>query len=561
MAGATGWFQAHPLARAFLRIELETNGGKDVSDLHHRAACWFAGEGRWSSAVEHALLDPHDTCLLELVGQVGLEPLLRSTPKGQRFAAAVARTAPARWPLGRPLALAVAVLANVDGQAAYGVSEPLRRTTFPDAADERLRVVAVARIWRNLARNDLAAAVLREAPWEGATADELLLLRSEEVLSGHDGASYDVIARQAAEVLAQAEVCEADRIVFHLRVVLAALALIEGEPLRALAHLDAADLLGARFGQDLAIPLAEARVIRAAAVLDLGQQDGMGWANLAPLASAARAGPVHLRLAATGLDIRQRWREGDDPRGLLRQISDVLTDVDLEAADPGFVFLIVELEMLLAESVQDLPRAESAVKRLPASYRDLPEAASLRAHLHRMRRLYGQARRELLPVTRGGAAALWPAMRLRILVLDGILAGLQGSSDTASLQEAVEIAIASGRRRPFLELGADALGVLRAHRHLLPSDAGFVDGIIDELQGMAAASPAEPLTQAEVKVLRWLASVATLQEIADGMHLSRNTIKTHTSSIYRKLGVRTRREAVGRGRELGLLRPDVAALT
>jgi LuxR family maltose regulon positive regulatory protein len=42
-------------------------------------------------------------------------------------------------------------------------------------------------------------------------------------------------------------------------------------------------------------------------------------------------------------------------------------------------------------------------------------------------------------------------------------------------------------------------------------------------------------------------------EIAEGMHLSVNTVKTHLKAVYRKLGVEGRREAVLRGRELELL--------
>jgi LuxR family maltose regulon positive regulatory protein len=42
-------------------------------------------------------------------------------------------------------------------------------------------------------------------------------------------------------------------------------------------------------------------------------------------------------------------------------------------------------------------------------------------------------------------------------------------------------------------------------------------------------------------------------QIADGMNLSVNTVKSHLKAVYRKLGVDGRREAVLRGRELELL--------
>jgi ATP/maltotriose-dependent transcriptional regulator MalT len=61
------------------------------------------------------------------------------------------------------------------------------------------------------------------------------------------------------------------------------------------------------------------------------------------------------------------------------------------------------------------------------------------------------------------------------------------------------------------------------------------------------------LTLAERRVLSLLPSHRSLKEIADELYLSRNTVKTHAISIYRKLGVAARSPAVDRARVLGLL--------
>ena len=66
--------------------------------------------------------------------------------------------------------------------------------------------------------------------------------------------------------------------------------------------------------------------------------------------------------------------------------------------------------------------------------------------------------------------------------------------------------------------------------------------------------PAGPgLTEREREVLELIASGATNREIAGALHLSPHTVKEHTSSLYRKLEVRNRAEAVQRAQRLGLL--------
>lgn len=62
--------------------------------------------------------------------------------------------------------------------------------------------------------------------------------------------------------------------------------------------------------------------------------------------------------------------------------------------------------------------------------------------------------------------------------------------------------------------------------------------------------PASPLSQQEHQVLRLLVTGQTYAEMATTLIVSLNTIKTHVSSIYRKLGVSRRAEAIARARNL-----------
>jgi len=62
----------------------------------------------------------------------------------------------------------------------------------------------------------------------------------------------------------------------------------------------------------------------------------------------------------------------------------------------------------------------------------------------------------------------------------------------------------------------------------------------------------EPLSERELHVLRRLRSDLSGPDIARDLTVSLNTIRTHTKSIYAKLGVNSRRAAVRRAEELDL---------
>ena len=61
------------------------------------------------------------------------------------------------------------------------------------------------------------------------------------------------------------------------------------------------------------------------------------------------------------------------------------------------------------------------------------------------------------------------------------------------------------------------------------------------------------ISSAELRVLQQLPTHRSLEEIGGHLYLSRNTVKSHTVSIYRKLGVSSRSDAVRVATELDLL--------
>lgn len=68
-------------------------------------------------------------------------------------------------------------------------------------------------------------------------------------------------------------------------------------------------------------------------------------------------------------------------------------------------------------------------------------------------------------------------------------------------------------------------------------------------EGQGREVPSERLTAREVDILRMLTTSQSLSQIASELYLSPNTVKTHTLSLYRKLGARSRLEAVTIGRQ------------
>lgn len=69
--------------------------------------------------------------------------------------------------------------------------------------------------------------------------------------------------------------------------------------------------------------------------------------------------------------------------------------------------------------------------------------------------------------------------------------------------------------------------------------------------------PVNPLTHRELDLLALLPTPLTNTELAERLFVSVNTVKSHLKSIYRKLDVDSRDNAVARARRLGLLRDNV----
>ena len=125
--------------------------------------------------------------------------------------------------------------------------------------------------------------------------------------------------------------------------------------------------------------------------------------------------------------------------------------------------------------------------------------------------------------------------------------------------EAVGIAAEPGIIGPFRTAGDLLQPLLDRHRTVVSRHPEFDDILLAALSPgkSSASSPVVTshriLTDRERAVLPYLATHLKAGEIASDLYLSVNTVKSHQQAIYRKLGVSSRRDAVDRGRELGLI--------
>jgi LuxR family maltose regulon positive regulatory protein len=170
----------------------------------------------------------------------------------------------------------------------------------------------------------------------------------------------------------------------------------------------------------------------------------------------------------------------------------------------------------------------------PASARVLAVSALLLAHGGRTaeaRRELRQARQLLAPT---GNVSTWFPVEIRLILARASLA--VGDLDAARKL----LSAARSRMSPSVDIG------------LLRED-------VESLMGAAGSFPANgvvgpsSLTLAELRLLSYLPTHMSFPEIGRQLHVSRNTVKSQAISIYRKLQVSSRSEAVDRAEACGLL--------
>jgi LuxR family transcriptional regulator, maltose regulon positive regulatory protein len=221
------------------------------------------------------------------------------------------------------------------------------------------------------------------------------------------------------------------------------------------------------------------------------------------------------------------------------------------------------LAELAGQPSGELTAQPSGEPAAPAADRDYalprPDAVVCRARLLIADSDEKEALRLLEPLLADGTGAWSVADRIAALLAALVAHRRLGQSAEAAelLSAALALAEPDDAYSPFLAAGPPVRSALTALISPSSRFASFAGRILDRFDGRLPHGTGAPsgtaLTESELAVLRFLPSHMTNQEIAESLFLSINTIKTHLSSVYRKLGVTSRRQAIAQGRRLDLL--------
>jgi len=567
------WFRYHHLFSDLLQLELRRTEPDQVAGLHRAAAGWLAGHGYPVEAVRHAQAAQD----WDLAGRLLAD----------------------QWP-GLYLDGQAAVIHELLGGFPAGAS----------AADAELAAVAAG---DELARGSLEAAERYLGLAERASASVLegrqgqaqLLLGMVRLLLARQRGDRPAVAEEARRLQALAEAPEAAQ---------AGL----GEELRALAliSLGSTEYWAARFEdaeryleQGVALarrigrPFLEfSGLVYATAIafyrsftmpLERGRQaaelaERHGWTD-EPAAGLASLTVACLLVRQGRLEEAEAWnqraertvRAEAEPavalamrynRGLLElargrdadalaafQAADRLAG---RLAEPNLIvhgnrsFLVHALVRL-----GETERAEEALAGLGDQDRDLGQMRIGLAALRLAQDHPSAAIAALAPVLDGSAPLPRTIWLTHALLLEAIARDALGDPAAAgrALERALDLAEPDGALLWFLLHPAP--GLLERHAQHGTAHAALIADILSLLAGNRSAPPAgppplEPLSDSEIRVLRYLPTNLPVPQIAGELYVSVNTVRTHMRHLYAKLGTHTRAETVARARALGLLAPS-----
>jgi LuxR family transcriptional regulator, maltose regulon positive regulatory protein len=570
-----GRYRYHTLFAEVLRLKLRHEYPDRMASLHRRAARWYERNGSLIAAVRHA----RQAGDWQLAASMVIDGLAISEiiePRGSQSLADEFRGMPysGAWTGPQPYLVCAAVelsAARCESSAAAldAAEDILDGLPADQEAASRLAAAAI-RLTASLRNGDLAAAAM------AADRAEVLVSRVPgDKLARHPEIQARVLSSRGAAQLWSGHLDEAARL---LDSGAAAATAAGGEYERAdcVGHLALVEALRGQLRR--AVKLAAQAT---AAVKTEEGRPAVQHPNSAALVALAWAHLERNELRKAGSRLTQaRAALSASPDKLLSAVaclaaatSDLAEGHPKAAAEmagkaqcmwsvpPWLEHRLTLVEAHAYAAAGDIRAALAAAER--SGLDDSLEAA---VTLARVRVAAGDgknAKHALAPVLAAGSGAP-ERVRLQAWLVDARLSydngdharGRRSLGSALRLGEREQLRLPFAMERTWLRLMLQRDPALaRAHRQLLGPGLTSPGSAPASQATMAQVTPVivEQLSEREREVLGYMSGMLTTAEVASEMYISTNTVKAHLKSIYRKLGAAHGREAVRRGRQLGLV--------
>jgi LuxR family maltose regulon positive regulatory protein len=566
-----GWYRYHALFGEVLRLKLRREMPGLVPGLHRRAAGWHLRHGSLAQAVRHAAkAGDWELAARMVVDEMAVSQLIE--PGGnQRLSGEFARMPHDQaWTGPEPLLVAAALELTTDhpGDTVLSAAESaLRRRPAQEAAAARLAAAQI-RLAFSLRSGDLEPAAAEAARIEAlldAFPADLLVRRPwvrAQALSGRGTVEFwsGRLGEAAATfdaALAAIEVPDSTHERSGCLGYLALLAALRGRLNRAASL--AAEAAATPSGDDdrLPAPISPAAHVALAAVHLERDEPRQVRSQLRQVEAALRLHPD--RMAGTAARIvaaRQALAAGhpDEAMEIIRQAR--------HGWSPPY-WLERRLALLASRACADAGDIRSAIEAAGRADPASLEAATALAHAW-LAAGDPQSAGKVLASHREQAGAVPDQARLEAWLAAARLSYTTGdrAGGRRALQRALRLGEPERLRLPFVLERSWIRRVLRAEPDLAQVYRDLLGpGLVapatqgDPQPGTGPMAPVvlEPLSSREREVLRRASEMLDTTEIAAALFISVNTVKSHLKSIYRKLAVTHRNEAVRRAQQLRIL--------
>ncbi|MEJ2865393.1 LuxR C-terminal-related transcriptional regulator [Actinomycetospora flava] len=579
LGGGGDWYRFHSLLRSYLQAELRRRDLVAARAQHRRAARWFIDADDPDAALEHAVAAADDDLVVSLLTGHGLRLLLAGG--GRRLRELLASCSPGV--LADPeVTLVVALVALEDGDLVGGDEALSRfRKASPEPPARLCRFVELVETSRARLHGDIPRAIamssaVGSAEWsagpEGVHLE--LLMRANRAAVRIAAGDYRDARDDLEAALGLARHQGLDHLVLDCLNQLAGSAAGLSEVADSRRWAEQAIAFARERGWGSSPRLAYAHMLAAwSAHLMLDVEDAAKQAAVSlALLQGGRVSPEVDAVARSGEAVIAFDRLPERPQALrrLRWLWDAMPPD--ERPSPGLVAFAALGEVRMSLELGERDHAMAVVRRVVEALPDHGDSTVMAA-LTVVESRPQRAAAAVAPVLAGERPALVVTTRITAwLVLALADAHAQRPEAThRALLAALDEGERTGVKRAFYDMGAPVRDLLVA----LVGRAGRREQFLGEvLTAWTAARawqqrtaentsveraverPAElaaPLTGREIELLRDLPSMLTTEGIATEHTLSVNTVKSHLRSLYRKLGVNTRRDAVLTARRMSLL--------